>query len=434
MAPSILAVLPLSVSILHPTPEFAVWLLLPQVKLAVFYSVPAVVQTIYGGYQYAYNLVSNFGLSALVRTEMLRLNVHTVLRTFWLLRVAEHAASLLLNYLSVSEGQQTQHNLLLYTAVFNMTKSLLVSGCETSTAVLGMTITVSYICHYVGCFFQWILPTEDDADDDEEMAMTLTLLFYILALDSDLTQLDPEKRFISLCRNFCVLFIFLIQLVHRDMLNPLLISLRRSYNQSLHRHIRTLAVCTPLIVFPASLLAYLWSQHAISTWLLDVSALSIQAIVKVVVSLMIHSLFLVHAYRSSFWEKMDDYVYYIQAFGNTVEFCVYIFTSCNYAWIIYFESGRVLRLLMMFNDGYNAWNKAWDIWSEFMKRRTVVNKINSLPDANTEQLRRLDDTCAICQEEMKSAKLTPCNHLFHGACLRNWLYEHNDCPMCRASF
>jgi E3 ubiquitin-protein ligase RNF139 len=432
MAPSILAVLPLSVSILHPTPEFAALLLLARVKLVVLYSAPAVVQTIYGGYQHACNLVSNFGLSALVRTEWLPLNVHTVLCTFWLLRVAEHAASLLSNYLSVSDGQQTQHNLLLFTAVLNMTKSLLVSGCDTSTAVLGMTTTVSHIFQYVFSFFQWILLREDV--DGERIGTILAIVFYMLALDSDLTGLNPENRFICLCRNFCLLFTVLLDSVRVIILDPLLISLRDSHNHPLHQHIRALAVCTFLILFPASLLAYLWSQHAISTWFLAVSVLNIDIILNTVVSLIIYSLFLVDAYRSSFWEKLDDYVYYLRAFGSIGKICTSILLYFDAAWILIFGSGEETTAVLMCLHAYQSWCKARDDWNVFMEHLTLVIKFNSIPEATIEQLHRLDDVCAICQEEMKNAKITPCNHLFHGACLRKWLYAHKNCPMCRASF
>ncbi|XP_069674174.1 protein TRC8 homolog isoform X2 [Periplaneta americana] len=426
MAPSILAVLPLPLSILHHAPVFAALLPLALVKFVLWYSALAVVQTVYGGYQHARNFVSNFGLSALVETEWMRLNVPTVLRTFWLLRVAEHAASLLADHFS--DGQKSQGSLLALTTLFSITKSLLVSGCETLTAVLGMTSIVSYICHYVGCFFQWVLLTEDD--DDKSIGTVSAILFYILALQTGLTSLDPDKRFIRLCRNFCLLFTALLHFVH-NIVNPLLMSLSASHNPSLHRHIRALAVCAFLILFPASLLAYLWSQHATSTWLLAVSAFSIEVIIKVVVSLMIYSLFLVDAYRSSFWEKLDDYVYYIRAFGNTVEFCFGIFLFFNGAWILVFESGGAIRAVMMCIHAYfNIWCEARAGWSVFMKRRTAVNKINSLPEANTEQLHRLDDVCAICYQEMKSAKITRCNHFFHGVCLRKWLYVQDRCPLC----
>lgn len=56
-------------------------------------------------------------------------------------------------------------------------------------------------------------------------------------------------------------------------------------------------------------------------------------------SLATYTLFLLDARRQTFWEKLDDYVYYIKAFGNSVEFCFGIFLFFNGAWILLFESG-----------------------------------------------------------------------------------------------
>jgi hypothetical protein len=40
---------------------------------------------------------------------------------------------------------------------------------------------------------------------------------------------------------------------------------------------------------------------------------------KVFFSLLTYLLFMVDAYMDVFWEKLDDYVYYIKATGNTME-------------------------------------------------------------------------------------------------------------------
>lgn len=53
-----------------------------------------------------------------------------------------------------------------------------------------------------------------------------------------------------------------------------------------------------------------------------------------------------------------------------------------------------------------------------------------MPDASAEQLAQHDDVCAICYNEMKSARITPCGHIFHSMCLRKWLYVKESCPMC----
>lgn len=416
LAPSFLCLLPLSPNILHHSPVFAAVLPLAMVKFILWSSAFTVIQTIYGGYLHAKDFISNFGLSALMETEWMRLNVPCVLRTFWILRLAEHALALH-SQLGLDPS-----------SLFLACKALLISGCETLTAVLGMTSLVSYLCHYIGSFFQWVLLAEDE--EDKSIGTVSAILFYILALQTGLTGLEPEKRFIRLCRNFCLLFTALLHFIH-NIVNPLLMSLSASHNPSLHRHVRALLVCCFLIVYPVSLLIYLWAHHPMSTWLLAVSAFSVEVIVKVIVSLLIYGLFLLDAYRSTFWEKLDDYVYYIRAFGNTVEFCFGIFLFFNGAWILLFESGGAIRAGMMGVHAYfNIWCEARAGWSVFMKRRTAVNKIESLPEASEAQLATLDDVCAICYQEMRSAKITRCSHYFHGVCLRKWLYVQDRCPLC----
>lgn len=429
MAPSFLAMLPVPQNLLHHSPVFSSLLPLFLVKYVLWSSAYNVIQVIYAGYQHGRLFVSNYGLSALVETEWMRLNVPCVLRVFWVMRVAEHAILLLMdNYEEDAEEGLKVSTLLAVQSLASMAKSLLVTGCETITAVLGMTSVISFFCHYIGNFFQWILLT--DEEEDKSIGTVSAILFYILALQTGLTSLNPEKRFIRLCRNFCLLFTALLHFLH-NIVNPMLMSLSASHNPSTHRHVRALGVCAFLIIFPISLLVYLWSQHTISTWLLAVSAFSIEVIVKVVVSLMIYSLFLIDAYRSTFWEQLDDYVYYIRAFGNTIEFCFGIFLFFNGAWILLFESGGAIRAVMMCIHAYfNIWCEARAGWSVFMKRRTAVNKINSLREASADQLDTLDDVCAICYQEMHSAKITRCNHYFHGVCLRKWLYVQDRCPLC----
>lgn len=429
LAPSLLAILPLPEAVLMHSPVFAALLPLAMVKFVLWYSAVTVVQTIYSSFQHSRNVINNFGLTALVETEWLRLNVPCILRTFWLLRVGEHAAAIIMeNYNSGDAGESSHSDFLTVSALLSMCKSLLTSGCESVTALLGMTSIVSYICHYIGCFFQWILLTEDE--DDKSIGTISAILFYILSLQTNLTSLDPEKRFERLGRNLCLLGTAVLHFIH-NIVNPLLLSLSASKNTSLHRHVRALAVCAFLIVLPLSLLYYLWSDQTTSTWLLAVTAFSIEVIVKVIVSLALYVLFLIDAYRSTFWERLDDYVYYIRAFGNTVEFFFGIFLFLNGAWILIYEYGGAIRALMMCIHAYfNIWCEARAGWSSFIKRRSAVSTINSLPEASSEQLNDLDDLCAICFQEMKSAKMTRCNHFFHGVCLRKWLYLQDRCPLC----
>ncbi|XP_011331071.1 protein TRC8 homolog isoform X2 [Ooceraea biroi] len=417
MSPSILGIHPLPLQYLHHAPVCATLIPLAVCKFIIWYNSISILKTFHMGYRYARNFVGDYGFSALAETEWMRLNVPCVLRTFWMLRMGEQVIQIL--------GNHYDHDTFNY---YVMIRTLLVNGCETLTAVLGMTSIISFICHYIGCFFQWVLLTEDE--DEKSIGTVSAILFYILALQTGLTSLDREKRLVRLCRNFCLLFTAILHFVH-NIVNPLLMSLSASHNPALHRHLRALAVCAFLIFFPVSLLVFLWSHFTVSTWLLAVSVFSIEVIVKVLVSLAIYSLFLIDAYRGAFWEQFDDCVYIIRSFGNTVEFAFGIILFFNGFWILVFESGGAIRAVMMCIHAYfNIWCEARAGWSVFMKRRTAVNKINSLPEAKAEQLEKLDDVCAICYQEMQSAKITQCNHYFHSVCLRKWLYVQDRCPLC----
>ncbi|XP_055616270.1 protein TRC8 homolog isoform X2 [Toxorhynchites rutilus septentrionalis] len=416
LMPLFLAMLPLPTVVLKHSPAFAALLPLALSKIALWSSSFNVVKTILNGYQHARNFASNFGISALIENEWQRLNVPCVLRAFWSIRLTEQLISLLM----------TSDVPLRFAATV---QSLLVSGCETLTAVLGMTSIISLICHYIGKAFQLFLMSED-YDEDKSIGTVSAILFYILALQTGLTSLTPDKRFVRLCRNLCLLITALLHFLH-NIVAPILMSLSAARNPSRKRHARALMVCAFLMITPIGLLSILWSRHTPSTWLLAVTAFSVEVIVKVLVSLATYTLFLLDARRQTFWEKLDDYVYYIRAFGNSVEFCFGIFLLFNGAWILIFESGGAIRALMMCIHAYfNIWCEARAGWGVFMKRRTAVHKISSLPEATPLQLRSFDDVCAICYQEMTSAKITRCKHYFHGVCLRKWLYVQDRCPLC----
>jgi len=62
-------------------------------------------------------------------------------------------------------------------------------------------------------------------------------------------------------------------------------------------------------------------------------------------------------------------------------------------------AGGAIRALMMCIHAYfNIWCEARAGWGVFMKRRTAVHKISSLPEATAAQLLKFDDVCAICYQ------------------------------------
>lgn len=147
--------------------------------------------------------------------------------------------------------------------------------------------------------FQLFLITED-YDEEKSMGTVSAILFYILALQTGLTSLSPDKRFIRLCRNFCLLVTALLHFLH-NIVTPILMSLSASRNPSKwvlfkkktllllylfyfrfrKRHARALIVCMFLLIAPIGLIITLWTKHSPSTWLFAVTTFSVEVIVKV---------------------------------------------------------------------------------------------------------------------------------------------------------
>ena len=158
-------------------------------------------------------------------------------------------------------------------------------------------------------------------------------------------------------------------------------------------------------------------------------------------------------------DNLDDYIYTVKSSGHVFEFLVAIFLFFNGAYILLFESYGFIRAVMMAIHAYfHIWCQAQKGWSVFIKRRTALAKLRTLtrfdrnayatrlhvtaPDDNDDhddELKlesdfeeKMRDVCAICFCELSAHEslITNCNHIFHMACLRKWLYLQDTCPMC----
>lgn len=402
-------------------------LVIPLIVLTaeVVKSVRAVVWTLRQAYNVIRITISAIGIQGFVEHHWIRLRVPKVLRVFWITRLLFHLILLCVEDFNHKE----EHQSFLYSLdYYSIVIKLFTQSCENYIAMLGMTSMVSLFAHHVGVFLAFCVGS--DSEEDRNMGTVSAILFFILGLQTGLTGLTPDVRLARLCKNFCLLLTAISHFIH-SMIHPILMSLSASQSSHTLRHLRVLSMCVFLLTFPTCLLMYLWSHYSLSTWLLAVTAFSVEVMLKVMVSLTVYSLFLLDAYRDTFWEGLDDYVYYIQSTGNTIEFLFGIFLFCNGAWIMVFESGGAIRAVMMCIHAYcNIWVQAKNGWQVFTKRRTAVNKINSLPLATKSELESLNDVCAICYHELNNARITRCHHYFHGVCLRKWLYVQDNCPLC----
>lgn len=184
----------------------------------------------YRDLEWGRTIVRHYGIYTLIENQWSRLHVPQVLRVFWLTRLVEQALVMIVNSntskhdsnavpISSSTDDKVDSNgdfLLFATNLFSSfpsqivpssfdsdsildgCKELLVRGCETVIAVLGMTSVISSISHEIGSSIQWFLSSE--APEDRGIGTVSAILFFILALQTGITGMEPEKRFQRLYR------------------------------------------------------------------------------------------------------------------------------------------------------------------------------------------------------------------------------------------
>ena len=288
-----------------------------------------------------WEIIGNFGVYYYLETEWSRIRVPTVLRSYCGLRV------LVVMYQSWAE--------LSLTDIYADTELIMVRSCESYVALLALTSVISSVANLVGSLFQWVLQSPED---EKSVGNISAVLFFILALQTGLPDLDTDKRFFQLCKNSCLLLTAILHCIH-SMVQSTLLSLTSSTNNK-HKHIRALSVCGFLCMFPILLTFVLWSKFAVGTWLLAVTAFCIEAVIKVLVTCIIYSLTMWDIYcQEGVWESFDDWIYYIRSFGNCVQFVFAVFLFFNGGWVLFFESGGSIRAIMMFIHAYyNIWMEA----------------------------------------------------------------------------
>lgn len=61
--------------------------------------------------------------------------------------------------------------------------------------------------------------------------------------------------------------------------------------------------------------------------------------------------------------------------------------------------------------------------------------LDGLPESSITELEMTSDACLICLEEWgtEDARVVRlgCEHCFHPSCIKQWLEEHTECPVCK---
>ncbi|KTG40103.1 hypothetical protein cypCar_00041666 [Cyprinus carpio] len=202
-----------------------------------------------------------YGLQLLLEDTWKRIRFPDILRVFWLTRMTAQAIILVyvVRVVRSESGLQLGWDLF-----WDLTSNLIISGCDSTLTVLGMSAVISSLAHYLGLsILAFIGSTEEE---DKRLGFVAPVLFFILALQTGLSGLEPEERLIRLSRNMCLLLTAILHFIH-GMTDPVLMSLSASHVSSVRRHVPVLLVSLALFALPILLSYVLWHHYVLNTWL-----------------------------------------------------------------------------------------------------------------------------------------------------------------------
>ncbi|KAK6185620.1 hypothetical protein SNE40_007814 [Patella caerulea] len=304
--------------------------------------------------------------------------------------------------------------------------------CATPVSLFAFCVTISYTSYGILTLTKFYLqgweahPLENDAARGWTEGFTMLLI----AVQTDLLDLTPMQRAFLMSILLFIVLSSLIQSMY-EIADPVLLSLSASHNPRYFRHIRAVALCTFLWIFPLFMSYMICQYFDLDFWLMVIISSCLLTSVQVIGSLVVYSLFIYDSLRSEPWESLDDVIYWARSCTRVLEFLVAVFVVCyGLKESLLGEWSWVNSSILLIHCYFNVWQRLQSGWKSFLLRWEAVKKVESLPLATQEQLEQFNDVCSICFQEMKSARITYCKHYFHGVCLRKWLYVKESCPMC----
>ena len=254
-----------------------------------------------------------------------------------------------------------------------------------------------------------------------------SLGFLFLSLYTSLTSIDSSKRIVLLELIFLLLLSAMIRSVF-EVVEPYVLSLNGTVVHSRRRHVHLVSLCVALMMLSLYMGVHLYRLREKIPFALP----NIITVAHIVCALVLYFLYMYDSLKGGMWEELDDYVYYIKGTCRTFEF-ILIVLLLGYRVLDTTSKWTGFQIVMVVVHLYiNVYLSLRDGWRSFQLRRLVNNRLNVLPVASEEQLTSTEDVCPICLDELKSARVTPCNHLFHRFCLKKWLNVQNKCPMCHS--
>uniref|UniRef100_A0A1I7WK40 RING-type domain-containing protein n=1 Tax=Heterorhabditis bacteriophora TaxID=37862 RepID=A0A1I7WK40_HETBA len=307
----------------------------------------------------------------------------------------------------------------------------LLSGIAESTntpiSLLALALTVSFVCKWIVDGAQMAIGGRRDhghvlAHSGYTEALTLVLL----CAQTGLLGMKTELKAFLLGLVLFIVMSALLQSLY-ELLEPQLLSLAASASASRGRHFRCLTLAFILLIAPVIMAFAITAFLPIDLWCVILCVIIVSNCILTAVhaasSTVQYIIGMIESRAVEPWERSDDLLFAARTITKVIELIVALIVVVYGIYFTFTGNWTLATLaVLVFHIIFNVYRRMEILLGSISARRAAVKNISRLPRASKEELSAHGDVCAICFMEMwEEARVTPCNHFFHGACLRKWL-------------
>uniref|UniRef100_A0A7E4W7B1 RING-type domain-containing protein n=2 Tax=Panagrellus redivivus TaxID=6233 RepID=A0A7E4W7B1_PANRE len=303
--------------------------------------------------------------------------------------------------------------------------------------LLALALTVSYASQFVVQLTQIILGS--NANNSHVLAThgyteALTLVF--LCCQAGVLGMRTEQKMFMLK---LVLFIVLSALLQSlyEILEPQMLAFAAMANVSMSMHVRALALAAILTITPFLISFMLMTFLPMDLWFVMIISNCMLTSIRSVSTTVIYFL---HIFENRGIDtvpgRFDDMIFLCTILTHFAELLLALIVVGYgvYASLVLGKWTVFSVIVLCFHSYFNVWRKIRSSIHAIKTRQAASARIKDLVRPTPEQLEAKGDVCMICLGKMiTDVRITPCNHFFHGFCLKKWLFVKPVCPLCYIS-
>ncbi|CAD6184604.1 unnamed protein product [Caenorhabditis auriculariae] len=319
---------------------------------------------------------------------------------------------------------------------------VLLAGVAESTntpiSLLSLAITISFVCKWVVDGAQLMIGGRREHGNvlvSSGCNYTGAVSLVLLCTQAGIFGMGPEQKTFLMGLTLFIVLGALLQSM-QELLEPELLMLASSPFLNRGRQVRCLSLAAFLVIAPLVMSYSIILLLSIDIWCVILISNAVMTSIYAISALIQYGISVFESRSKGSWERVDDVTFYLNCGTRGIELLIAkIVALYGMLYVFHNKFPFSATFILVFHIVVNIYKRLANLLRAINARDVAVKKTSRLPKASLEQLKKLNDVCAICFIAMKDdVRITPCRHFFHGTCLRKWFAVKQVCPLCYSDF